>query len=61
MSDEREERRIVLETIRESVKDPELRRWRIEHYGREVVTDWGDVYSIGDDGALTLVARAVSQ
>jgi hypothetical protein len=61
MSDEQDERRIVLETLRESVKDPELRRWRIARYGREVFTDWGDVYRIEDDGTLSLVARAVSQ
>jgi hypothetical protein len=63
MTEELREREIVLETLRESVKDPELRRWRIERYGREIITDWGDVYRIGDDGdlTLTLTSEAVSE
>ena len=57
--DELADRDVVLATLRESVKDPELRRWRVERYGRELFTDWGDVYRIEDDGTLTLTHRAV--
>ncbi len=59
--EEEAERRVVLETIRGALVDRSMREWRILHYGRQVVTDWGDVYEIGDDGSLELLSRAVSQ
>ena len=52
-------RAVVLTAIRKSLEAPDIRQWRISRYGREVFTDWGDVYHIEDDGSLTLTQRAV--
>ena len=49
-----DETETVIEIIREALRDPKFRRWRMERYGKEVFMDDGSVYTIQPDGQLLL-------